>query len=476
MGTVKVRTRWLAAWVGMLLVLPGVARTVSQVTNPRQADSGWVTDHANVIDSATEQRINRTVDALQAKNGAEIAVVTVEDTSGEDTKPFATALFNLWKIGKAGEDSGVLVLLNMGERRIEVETGYGAETVLTDSAVGRILDSAVIPMFKAGRFGEGLANGVVAMAQKLGQSADCTTGPAKPTSGGTPTSGTTTTPQPLPQPTPGAPGPSPGGILMFLGAGFLGAIGLGVWFAKSAGRPVCAACNEKMTHLDDDEEDEFLDPLQKLEETVGGVDYHVWQCPQCAGIVIRQQLRDQRIGKCPSCSRLTLRTLGQTQGRREVECQNPVCNYQRTMRLINEQAEDQYLDRIQQLEESLGGIEYDVWVCDETDEVVIESQKKSKLRIDDCPACGRRTMRHTEHLIRSATRWHDGLRRHEYQCLNLECGRVHTRDETIPRVVVTQTSSSSWSSGSSGGSSFSSGGGSSFGGGSSGGGGAGRSF
>jgi len=466
MSTVS-RWRGLVAIGCLLMLAPASARTIGQVTNPRQANHGWVTDHANVVDSGTEAQINNTVDALQAAAGAEIAVVTVEDTSGEDTKAFATELFNLWGIGKAGEDSGVLVLLNMGERRIEIETGYGAEGVLTDAQVGRILDQSVIPAFKRGQFGAGLAAGVDAMAAKLGQSADFTPGPATPGAGSS-TPGQAT-PTPAPAPDTGAPP-----VLFFGFASLMGLGGLGLWLAKRKSIPVCASCDCKMNHLDDDEEDEFLDPLQKLEEVVGGVDYHVWQCPQCASIIVRQQLRDQSVGQCPKCARLTMKSSRPSQGIREEACQNPACNHTRTLRLLNERAEDQYLDELQQLEESLGGVDYEVWVCDESSEVVIETKLRHVSRIDDCPACGRRTMRHTEHLVRSATRWHDGLRRYEYQCLNPACRRVHTRDEVIPRIV--ETSSSSWSSSSSSGSSFSSGGGSSFGGGSSGGGGAGRSF
>lgn len=474
MNTAGWRMRGLLAAGLMLLLAPAFGRTVGQVTNPRAANRGWVTDHANVIDTATEQQINERVEALQSRTSAEIAVVTVEDTSGDDTRQFATALFNTWGIGRAGADNGVLVLLNMGQRRIEIETGYGVEGVLTDRKVGQILDQAVIPRFKNGDFGGGLLAAVTAIDAALAQAG--TTSP--PVTSHAP-SGATLNGSPPPAPAPPSPGGIGGSPILFFGfAGMMVFGGLALLIAKSKATPVCAACNKKMLHLDDDEEDEFLDPLQKLEETVGGVDYHVWQCPQCSGIVLRQQKKDSRIGTCPRCARLTLQSSQPADGVREQACQNPACNHTRTLRRLNERAEDRYLDDLQQLEESLGGMDYDVWVCDETNEVEIEGKRRMLSRIDDCPACGRRTMRHTEHLIRSATRWHDGLRRYEYRCLNPHCLRVHTRDEHIPRIV--QTSSSSWSSGSSGwssgGSSFGGGGGSSFGGGSSGGGGAGRSF
>ncbi len=87
----------------------GVAVTVQQVPNPRQVNGGWVTDMAGVLSPSTEAELNQIISQLEAKNGSEIAVVTVPDTAPSATpKLFATSLFNYWGIGKAGEENGVL--------------------------------------------------------------------------------------------------------------------------------------------------------------------------------------------------------------------------------------------------------------------------------------------------------------------------------------------------------------------------------
>lgn len=119
------------------------AETPEQVINPKKIRNEWVSDRVGVMNAATKQQINSLIDELERKTTAEIAVVTIYRTDGRSPKEFATTLFNRWGIGKKGKDNGVLVLLVMETRRIEVETGYGIEGVLTDGKVGEILTATL---------------------------------------------------------------------------------------------------------------------------------------------------------------------------------------------------------------------------------------------------------------------------------------------------------------------------------------------
>ncbi|UCJ11698.1 MAG: TPM domain-containing protein [Phormidium sp. PBR-2020] len=142
--------------------------TVQEVPNPQEQYGGWVTDGAGVLSEETEQRLNQKISELEAQNGTEIAVVTVRNTASEATpKDFATALFNHWGVGKADVDNGVLWLHSVGDRRIEIETGYGVEGILPDAQVGRIIDDVVIPEFRRDDFDAGTLAGVEALVAIL---------------------------------------------------------------------------------------------------------------------------------------------------------------------------------------------------------------------------------------------------------------------------------------------------------------------
>jgi uncharacterized protein len=83
-------------------------------------------------------------------------------------------LFNHWGIGKADEDNGVLFLISIGDRRVEIETGYGIEPILPDAQVGQIIETNITPPFKQGDFDAGTLAGTKALVVQLGDDANTT--------------------------------------------------------------------------------------------------------------------------------------------------------------------------------------------------------------------------------------------------------------------------------------------------------------
>ncbi|MEL7401213.1 MAG: TPM domain-containing protein, partial [Pseudomonadota bacterium] len=158
----------LSLVLGLATLSPSGAVPTSAVPNPQAENGGWVSDMANMLSAESEAQLNQIISDLEAVNGAEIAVVTVPNTQpSASPKEFATELFNSWGIGKAGEDNGVLFLVSKGDRRNEIETGYGLESILPDALVGQILRTQVTPQFKNGNFDAGVLAGTQAMVDIL---------------------------------------------------------------------------------------------------------------------------------------------------------------------------------------------------------------------------------------------------------------------------------------------------------------------
>jgi uncharacterized protein len=129
------------------------------------ASRGEVSDFAGVIKDEDSRSIENLAKALEQKTGAELAVVTIQTFAPYGSiEEYATSLFNSWGIGQAGEDNGVLLILAMEERKVKIETGYGLEGAIPDSMAGRILDNAVLPLFRENSFSEGLVQGAQAIA------------------------------------------------------------------------------------------------------------------------------------------------------------------------------------------------------------------------------------------------------------------------------------------------------------------------
>jgi len=136
------------AILGVLLLLgllvPGV--WAGELPEP----TGFVNDFAGVLTAEQQAALESRCKALEASHGDELAIAIFQDLpSGyATTKELATALFKHWQVGKKGKDNGVLVVLALGPRRVEIETGYGVEEVLPDQLCGRLLRQQAVPHFK----------------------------------------------------------------------------------------------------------------------------------------------------------------------------------------------------------------------------------------------------------------------------------------------------------------------------------------
>ncbi|TGN10413.1 TPM domain-containing protein [Leptospira ilyithenensis] len=133
---------------------------ISKLPNPRLTN-GWVLDQVGYLnDSGAISELNERISRSEAETQVEIAIVVLQSVGDNSPKEFATALFETWGIGKKGKDNGILFLHVVDQRRLEIETGYGMESILTDIKCKRILDELVIPEFKKENFSLGMIKGL----------------------------------------------------------------------------------------------------------------------------------------------------------------------------------------------------------------------------------------------------------------------------------------------------------------------------
>ncbi|MEW6087454.1 MAG: TPM domain-containing protein [bacterium] len=129
--------------------------------------AGYVSDFANVISVDDSRQMSSLIQDLKDKTKAEVAVVTLSTIGDETIEEYAVKLFEKWKIGEKGKDTGVLILLAVKERKVKIEVGYGLEGVIPDGLAGRIIDQAMIPYFKTGDFSSGLKNGTIGVVDLI---------------------------------------------------------------------------------------------------------------------------------------------------------------------------------------------------------------------------------------------------------------------------------------------------------------------
>lgn len=273
------------------------ATEVQEVSNPRP--DGWVTDMANVLDEDQEAALNLQIDSLHDDLGVEVAVVTIGNSGDRTPKQFATALFNTWGIGSAERNDGLLVLLALEQRRLEMETGYGLEAPLPDGWLGAMQATHMVPAFKEGAYGDGLVAGLDQVDRRLRDQADRI---------GASDFGADTRPTDVGDSAAGEGLPVKEVVAVGGGGLALGGLSLGLmgWRRR---RPKCETCGEKMVLLSEEEEDAHLTEGQQMEEVVRSSQWLVFWCAPCEAVQTRQLRRwFSGYDQCPSCFHRTRRT------------------------------------------------------------------------------------------------------------------------------------------------------------------------
>jgi len=405
--------------------------TVKTVPDPKKTGSGFVSNPDNILSLDDVLLIDSLIQEVQDSAKAQIAVVALQSIGDAVPKTFATELFNYWHVGDAETDNGLLILLVLDQRRVEFETGYGTEQVLPDGKCYEIQQSYMVPAFKAGNYGKGIVAGVRVSANLLlNKSEDIK--PLKPT-----------------KQTP-----------------------------------------ENTLYNNDYSDNDYHYRSSKLSE------FQIFYLSACLTAIFLffillltsvfnkdffaryQILRIFRLyfwfilfpipfigiyfwvkyltEKWRNTPRVSAKT-------------------GKIMHKLSEKDDDQFLEKGQIAEEIVKSVDYDVWISEEEEDVLIQKYKRLFSKYNACPKCKYKTYYKVyDKIITSATYSRSGTGERLYKCTN--CGHSKKIRYTVPKKTRTSSSSSGSSSWSGGSSSWSSGGSSSWGGGSSGGGGAGSSW
>jgi uncharacterized protein len=136
------------------------AWTVENIPNPKTSYNGFVSNPDQVLDERSVGYINTLLQALEDSTTVQVAVVVVNSIGDAVPGDFRTKLFRYWGVGQKDNNNGLLILMVMDQRRVEFETGYGLEPILTDAMCKRIQIEQMVPLLKEGNYSEAVLGGV----------------------------------------------------------------------------------------------------------------------------------------------------------------------------------------------------------------------------------------------------------------------------------------------------------------------------
>ena len=122
---------------------------------PDATSNFYVNDFANIIDDDTEREMQeRAVALADSSDGVQVVVTTVQTIGDADPVQYTVDMYNKYEIGK--NSMGVIIMLSVETRDIQIRTGDNMTKYLSASAINNILEAVGYPYLGNDEFSKGL--------------------------------------------------------------------------------------------------------------------------------------------------------------------------------------------------------------------------------------------------------------------------------------------------------------------------------
>ena len=137
----------------------------SQDTSPLPRSTGFVNDYAGVIDAATKQQLETRLKQFKESTNppVEIAVAVVRTTGDRPIFDYSLAVARGWKIGsKLDDNPSALLMIAVDDRKYFTQVSRDLEDELPDGIAGSLQRQYLVPEFRKGNYGKGIADTIEA--------------------------------------------------------------------------------------------------------------------------------------------------------------------------------------------------------------------------------------------------------------------------------------------------------------------------
>jgi uncharacterized protein len=117
-----------------------------------------------VLAPSTLQAIDQQLQQVERDTSNQIVVgVYPKMQSSDDIAAYAVRVFQAWGVGQKDKNNGVVLLVFIDDRKMNITTGYGLEGALPDATCKQIIENEIKPHFKTGDYDGGIRAGVTAI-------------------------------------------------------------------------------------------------------------------------------------------------------------------------------------------------------------------------------------------------------------------------------------------------------------------------
>jgi uncharacterized protein len=145
--------------IGLFVSLFASAQSVENFVKtkiPKPNPPRLVNDLANVMTADQRAALEQKLVAYDDSTSNQIAIVTIESLNDLPIEDVTLQELRQWGVGgQASKDNGIVILAAIADRKIWISTGYGMEGSVPDITAKNIIETDIVPNFKAGNYYRG---------------------------------------------------------------------------------------------------------------------------------------------------------------------------------------------------------------------------------------------------------------------------------------------------------------------------------
>ena len=123
----------------------------------------WVEDPNGFLSPGVRASLDAKLQSYERATGHQLVVWIGTSLNGAALDDWAVRTFAAWKVGRKGLDDGVAMFILAGDRKVDIEVGYGLEDKIPDAIASRIIYDVMVPQLKTGDRDGAVTAGVDAM-------------------------------------------------------------------------------------------------------------------------------------------------------------------------------------------------------------------------------------------------------------------------------------------------------------------------
>lgn len=149
---------------------PGVASNAAaggaSVFAATTTTHGRINDYANVLRPEELAALQTQLEAHQTATGQAFGVMIMPTLAGVSSDAFGEQLARAWAAGRAGSDTGLLIVLALKEQKAQIRISPKLSGAYRPGLVSTLIQEKLDPAFQTGQYGNALASTFEALARQ----------------------------------------------------------------------------------------------------------------------------------------------------------------------------------------------------------------------------------------------------------------------------------------------------------------------